>query len=169
MLRRFSRMLAFATILVVGAVSTACIASGPASPSNATAVPSSVPSTALPDFSVQLGGRSIRIGTSTDCEAISSSFLNAWCLGAVDPRLPTDPTKLTASDNPMIEAVLARALMSGNDAACDEPVVALWISIGSHVANGSAACRESLKSLTAQGYFTVTDPETGESLKVVLG
>ena len=119
-------------------------------------------------MTIKLDGRAVEIGQPSDCVAISNSFLNAWCDATFTGTLPTDSSKLTSADFPVIYAALARAMIANDSGICSAPVILRFVSLGSHVADGKGACETSFKTLWSQGFFSVSDPSTGETIVVPL-
>jgi hypothetical protein len=126
------------------------------------------PKPAASVMTIKLDGREVEIGQLSDCVAISNSFLRAWCDATFTGRLPTDPSKMTSSDFPVIYAALARAMIADDVGICSDPVIMRFVSVGSHVADGKGACESSFKTLWSRGYFSVSDPSTGETIEVPL-
>ena len=112
--------------------------------------------------------REVEIGHLSDCVAISNSFLKAWCDATIVGKLPTDPSKITNSDTPVIYAALARAMVAKDLGICSDPTIMRFISLGSHLEDGKGACETSFKAMWSQGFFSVTDPSTGDTIEVPL-
>jgi hypothetical protein len=119
-------------------------------------------------MSIKLDGREVEIGQQSDCVAISNAFLKTWCDATFTGKLPTDPSTITSSDFPVIYAALGRAMIADDPGICSDPVIMRFVSLGSHVADGKGACEASFKTLRSQGFFSVSDPSTGETIVVPL-
>ena len=119
-------------------------------------------------MTIRLDGRELDIGEMSDCLAISNSFLRAWCDATIDGMLPTDPSTITDSDIPVIYGALARAMVANDSGICSDPTIMRFISLGSHVEDGKGACETSFKTMWSQGFFSVSDPLTGETIEVPL-
>jgi len=119
-------------------------------------------------MNVRLEGREFTVAKLPDCQAISSAFLKSWCDATVTGEKPQSASKLANTDQALLQAQLTLGLLAGDNSVCSDPAIITWVSLGSHVADGKGACETSFKFLSSQGFFTVTDPSTGESVLVDL-
>lgn len=130
----------------------------------------SVPVPGFSPFPAYLpSGAQLESTTAADCSSIDNVYLADWCrvMTSADPlKLPIDGGD--ASDNPKFYVAFARALLGDDDSVCASPAVDRWVTAMAHAADGTAACRASLQSLRAQGWFGVTDPASGQTLVIPL-
>jgi hypothetical protein len=119
-------------------------------------------------------GRVLTISSAADCARLDNDFLRAWCQTVADatgPQLPDPklPENQTPAANTLYFAVFARAVLAGDPSVCDWPTIDQWVRVSAHVLDGSAACRESLAYLARRGWFSVSDPASGETFTVDIG
>lgn len=172
------------TLFVVGLLA----ASAGRQPSNAGSAepPSAAPSAAVSATSfvvASVQGAPITVASASDCLAVSDAWLQAWCTDTIsyDPKLQAETSGSLTDANPAdvrgdnfpafeqrVQGALAWGTVHGDLSVCDLPAVVLYVDAGGHTQDGAAACRSSLSSMLTRGWFSVSNPNTGESLFIGL-
>lgn len=125
----------------------------------------------------------VTVASAADCRAVSDAWLQAWCSDTIsyDPKLQAETNGSLTDANPAdvggdnfpafeerVQGALAWGTIHGDLSVCDLPAVVLYVDAGAHTQDGAAACRSSLISMLTRGWFSVSNPNTGESLFIGL-
>lgn len=128
---------------------------------------------ALPRELILVGsGKAVSIRSPNDCAALGSQFLIDWCtlFAAGDLAAVTQPDSALAQ-TPTTYAYLALKLVANADAFCSDSTVIAWYRLSPRAGadpSAGASCGSYVAQVKAQGYFEVSDPGSGATVRVQL-
>jgi hypothetical protein len=186
---------AAAAAVIVGAVvviwairptSTAVVGGSPSPAATAIASPSvsSARPYRLSVFSGGSPGPTTSIATAADCDALPTEWLRSFCALTLrsDWRAIVAPDPLARPPNATTSvtwfASMARASIDGDTTLCSDVAMREWVTLGSGLGGapppGStpapvhpvAACLDYLRSTSAKGTFTITDPGHQDTVQI---
>lgn len=111
------------------------------------------------------------ISDASNCVRLGTDFLKDWCSTLLSDRAVHRPEKDELGTTSQTYGWLARLLVADPSGFCADERVITWFSMtpgGLQDRSPAAVCDEYIADVVSQGYFEVSDPETGVTVVVDL-